>query len=54
MVEFKVRYRLGTEVYESRVFASSSASAIKWAEQAFPGSSEVTVVSMHLTAPYRE
>jgi len=54
MVEFKVRYRLGGEVYESRVFAASSGSAIKWTEQAFPGATNVTVLRMHEVAPYRE
>ena len=51
MVEFKVRYRLGGEVYESRVFAASSGSAIKWAEQAFPGATNVTVLRMHELLP---
>lgn len=45
MVEFKVRYRLDGEIYESRVFASSSGNAIKWAERAFPDAIDVTVSS---------
>lgn len=54
MVEYKVRYRLSGEIYESSVFATTSGNAIKWAQNAFPGATDVTVVSMQAVAPYRE
>lgn len=46
MAEFTVRYNLDGEIYESRVFAASSGSAISWAQKAFPGSVNVTVTSV--------
>lgn len=44
MAEYKVRYRLSGEIYESRVFASTSGNALRWAQQVFPGATDLTVV----------
>lgn len=44
MVEFRVRYNLGGHIYENRVFAATSGSAIAWVNLAFPSAVDVTVV----------
>ena len=43
MVEFKVRYRLAGDIYESKVNAASSGSAMRWVAVAFPGATDVTI-----------
>lgn len=43
MVEFKVRYRLVGDIYESRVFAATSGSAMKWVLTVCPGATDISI-----------
>lgn len=43
MVEYKVRYRLDGDIYESKVLAASSGSAIKWVSTTVPGATDISI-----------
>lgn len=44
MVEYMVRYTLNNDVYEARVRAASSGSAMRWVETNYPAAVNISVV----------